>query len=199
MASVSGVSGAGPILHEVFEHLHERYGTTWYSKPTNIVECWIDPVTGKRRADEAGVGSGAIKEKFMAQNLPPPESPDDYVAMSNSKRAVRFGSEYREWFATGDNWLGDSAVLADTSTSPRILFPPPGTILFLDADLPGQGRLMSLRAIGPEHVQWFSDSLSLAQSCGRDLARLTEGRHQIIARDPISGAEARTWIEVRQR
>ena len=47
MEHVSGVSGAAPILHEIFEYLHEHYGTSWYSAPTNIVECWIHPVTGK--------------------------------------------------------------------------------------------------------------------------------------------------------
>ena len=48
MKHISGVTGAAPLLHEVVEHLHKQYGTTWYSVPTNIVECWVHPVTGKR-------------------------------------------------------------------------------------------------------------------------------------------------------
>ena len=42
------MSGAAPILHEVFNHLHARYGTSWYDVPATITETWIDPLTGKR-------------------------------------------------------------------------------------------------------------------------------------------------------
>ena len=200
MQNVSGVTGAAPILHELFEHLHQHYGTTWYSPPTNIIECWINPITGKRLREPASLWtSGAIKEKFVARNLPTFESPDDYETFSGSTRAVRLGSEYRDWLATGDNWLGDRAVLSETTDSLRILFPPPGTTLYLDADLPEQGRRLYLRALGPDHLEWQSDSLSLTREGNREIALLTEGHHQISARDPVSGAEANTWINVRVR
>jgi len=140
-----------------------------------------------------------MREKFIAQHLPSLESPDDYATLSTAKRAVRLGSEFREWFATGDNWLGDRAVRSETTDSLQILFPPPGTTLYLDADLPMQGRRMYLRVAGPDRLEWHSDSLSLAREGSREIALLTEGHHQITARDPISGAEARTWINVRVR
>jgi penicillin-binding protein 1C len=143
--------------------------------------------------------AGAIQEKFDAQNIPPLESPDDYATLSNSKRAVRLSGEYRDWLATGDNWVGERAVLSGTADSLRIQFPPPGTTLYLDADLPQAGRRMLLRAAGPEPLEWRSDSLSLAREGNREIALLTEGHHCITVRDPASGAEARTWIEVRVR
>jgi penicillin-binding protein 1C len=200
MQNVSGVTGAAPILHELFEHLHQRYGTSWYSPPPNVVECWINPITGKRlREPEPLWTSGVIKEKFLAQDLPAIESPEDYERLSAATRAVRLGSEYRDWFSSGDNWLGDRAVLSTTTGTLRILFPPPGTMLYLDADLPQQGRRMYLQAAGPDHLQWQSDSLSLAREGSHEIALLTKGQHQIIVRDPISGAEAKTWIDVRVR
>ena len=200
MQNVSGVTGAAPILHDLFEQLHERFGTTWYSPTTNIVERWINPLTGKRlREPEPLWTAGAIQEKFDAQNIPPLESPDDYATLSNSKRAVRLSGEYRDWLATGDNWVGERAVLSGTADSLRIQFPPPGTTLYLDADLPQAGRRMLLRAAGPEPLEWRSDSLSLAREGNREIALLTEGHHCITVRDPASGAEARTWIEVRVR
>ncbi len=200
MQNVSGVTGAAPILHELFEHLHQHYGTTWYATPTNIVECWIHPITGKRLKEPEPLWTGdAIQEKFVAQDLPPLEVADDYETVSGPTRAARLRSEYRDWFATGDNWLGDRAVLSETAGAPRILFPPPGTTLYLDADLPGQGRRMYLRAAGPDRLEWQSDSLSLAKENGREIALLTEGQHQITVSDPVSGAKARTWIEVRVR
>jgi penicillin-binding protein 1C len=199
MQEVSGVTGAAPILHDVFAHLHQRYGTTWYAPPTNVVECWIDPITGKRLKQQAApLPSDAVEEKFITSKLPPFEDANDYE-ITHSARAVRLGSEYREWFGTGDNWLGGRAVLTDASTSLKIVFPPPGTTVYLDADLPGQGRRMSLSASGPNTLEWHSDTLHLVPEGSREIAMLREGRHQISVRDPASGATASTWINVLSR
>jgi penicillin-binding protein 1C len=200
MQHVSGVTGAAPILHELFDYLHERYGTTWYSQPTNVVECSIQPVTGKRlKNSEPPTGLGAVKEKFLVYNLPPLENAGDYEMISPSKYAVRLGNEYRDWFASEDNCLGDAVVLRRTEDPLRILFPPPGTVVYLDDDLPDRGRRLFLRASGSQNVEWHSDSLSLTNVGHRELALLTEGRHQLKANDPASGAEAETWIDVRAR
>ena len=200
MQDVSGVTGAAPLLHEVFEHLHERDGTTWYAEPTNLVECWINPLTGKRLREPAPLWpAGGLPEKCLADQLPALESPDDYEPAAGATLAVRLGSEYRDWFATGDNGLGNRAVLSAAADSLRILFPPPGTTFYLDPDLPGQGRRLVLRAAGPDHLEWQSDSLSLAREGGREIAWLTAGRHTLTVRDPQSGAAARTWLEVRVR
>jgi penicillin-binding protein 1C len=198
MEHVSGVTGAAPILHDVLDHLHESYGMTWYATPTNIVECWIHPVTGKRLSQPPALPRpGAVREKFIVSNLPPLEGPDDYEAAGiRPQHAVRLGGEYRDWLASGDNWLGDRAVLAPSHSELRILFPPPGTILYLDPDLPQQGRRIVLRNTGSENVQWESDSLELAREGARQVALLIEGRHRIVARDPITGAQANTWVEV---
>ncbi|HLX69828.1 MAG TPA: penicillin-binding protein 1C, partial [Verrucomicrobiae bacterium] len=200
MQHVSGVTGAAPILHELFDYLHERYGTTWYLQPTNIVEYSIQPVTGKRlKKLEAPPGLGAVNEKFLVYHLPPLENASDYEMISLSKYAVRLGNEYRDWFPSGDNWLGDSVVLRQTADPLRILFPPPGTVVYLDDDLPDRGRRLFLRASGPTNVEWRSDSLSLTNMKQRELALLTEGRHQLGVHDPVSGADAETWIDVRAR
>jgi penicillin-binding protein 1C len=119
--------------------------------------------------------------------------------LSPSKRVVRLGSEYQDWFSSGDNWLGGRAVMGEKQSAVRILFPPAGTIVYLDADLPDQGARLSLRATGPEQIEWRSDSLKLERTGNREVALLTEGRHQLSVRDPLSGAEADTWLEVRAR
>jgi penicillin-binding protein 1C len=196
MRHVSGVTGAAPVLHEIMQHLHQLYGTSWYSVPTNVVECWVHPITGKR----LGVLiTGALKEKFTASNLPALETPSDYLKISDSGSIVLLGSEYRDWLASSDNCLGDRAALAPIKESLRVLSPLPGTIIYLDADLPRLGRCLPLRAAGPENPQWHSDSLQIARQAGRELALLTEGRHQITVCDPASGAQAQTWIEVLSR
>jgi penicillin-binding protein 1C len=259
MQHVSGVTGAAPLLHDIIEHLHSRYGTSWYSMPTNVVECWVHAITGKRLeqlpiganspganlmreafgvrgipalldAESGGMrrspnasrarlapldsSSEAVKEKFNATNLPPLESPADYadapapkrnpglvpLASGSSRRLpVLLGSEYREWLAGPDNWLGDRAVLAPEQDSLRIIFPLPGTTVYLDPDLPHQGRRLFVRAEGSGNLEWQSDSLQFFLEGSRQISLLTEGRHQISVRDPETGQAARTWINVLAR
>ena len=199
MEHVSGVTGAAPVLHDIFEHLHARYGTSWYAAPANIVECWINPITGKRLNHlPPGPGPDAMQEKFLAANLPPLESPADYAGGGTLGR-VLLGSEYREWFASGDNWLGNRAALAPGRNSLRISFPLPGTTVYLDPDLPFQGRRLFLSAQGSEHLEWQSDSLRISRQDNREIALLTEGRHQITVHDPETGQAAQTWINVLAR
>ena len=200
MRHISGVTGAGPIFHEIFERLRQRYGTTWYTAPSNIVECWVHPITGKRFLSENPGPAPAVREKFIASNLPPLGSPGDYLPTSAGRSGtVRLSSEYRDWAASCDNSLGDSVAPGAGSESVRILFPPAGTTFYLDPDLPQQGRRIRLRAAGAEPVEWQSDSLQLSLEDGFTIALLSEGRHCLSARDRKSGAVARTWFEVRAR
>jgi len=197
MQDVSGVTGAAPVLHELFEYLHQRYGTTWYSTPTNIVECWINPITGKRKSDELAMAD-YIKEKFLSSNLPPLETESDYES-AGSRRLVRLASEYHDWFATADNWLAGCAVLARTPAGLHIEFPPPGTTIYLDPDLPGRGGLLCLNAIGPERLEWRSDTLQITNTGEDWSALLSEGRHRLTVSAPLTGARAETWINVLDR
>ena len=193
MHRVSGVTGAAPILHEIIEHLHELHGASWYPVPTNVVECWVHPLTGKRLKLPF---ESAVSEKFIATNLPAFESANDYLQHPGSRPRVLLGPEYRDWFGSGDNWLADRAALMPATDSLRVLSPLPGTIVYLDPDLPRQGRCLPLRAAGPADLDWHSDSLQVVAETGRQIALLTEGRHQITVRDPHTGARAQTWIKV---
>lgn len=200
MRGVSGVSGAAPILHELFEYLHQRYGTSWYAAPANLVECQIHPLTGKRLRQPVPIWAGeSVAEKFLASSLPDLEQEEDYEANPAGAKAVRLGVEYRDWLATGDNWLGDRAVLVEAAGALRILFPPPGTKLFLDPDLPEQGRRLPLHATGDRQLTWQSESLALTREGDQEFAWLRTGRHELSVREAASGAIARTWIDVRAR
>jgi penicillin-binding protein 1C len=190
MRHVSGVTGAAPILHDLFDHLHSQYGTSWYARPANIVERGIDPLTGKlsSRPD-------AVNEKFAGRNLPPANEAGEYDGAGH----VRLGPEYRKWLASSDNWLAGRAVLRDTAPSLRVTFPLPGTVLFLDPDLPDQGRRLFLSADGADQAEWSSDSLECLRQAGRSMALLKLGRHELTVRDPRTGANRQTWIEVKER
>jgi len=203
MEQVSGVTGAAPILHEVFVYLHERYGTGWYEPPGNVVEKLIHPVTGKRLRPST---PDAVREKFLVHCQPEMERDEDYDVQGR----VRLGEEYRGWLASGDNWLANrvSAEVAATSSSqanktvaalvsPRILTPLPGTVYYLDPDLPASSRWIELKVQGAARVVWQSSTLECRSERGRLFVILAEGRHDLMVRDLATGTEAGTWIQVK--
>lgn len=192
MEHVSGVTGAGPVLHDVFEFLHDRYGTTWYEQPAEIIERAIHPVTGKLLANP---GPDSLTEKFVPGTLPPEESPDDYDAEGR----VRLGSEYASWFDSGANWLAGRAVIDESRTAGRlhIVSPLPGSTCVLDPDLPSSGRLLPLMTSGSHEVVWKSNTLEIRNEPGKVNAILREGRHELTASDPVTGETAKTWIQVK--
>src|ERR1051325_7650953 len=105
MREVSGVTGAGPILHAIFDYLHSIYGTSWYRTPSGIIERTVHPLTGKLLADS---DTRSVPEKFFAGQLPPAESGPDYDAAGGAQLSGEFG----DWFRSAENSLRDRAVLA---------------------------------------------------------------------------------------
>jgi penicillin-binding protein 1C len=194
MSQVSGVTGAAPILHALFVYLHQHFGTTWYAPPAHLVQKWIHPLTGKICARS---GPPAVLEKFLASTIPESEAPGDYDAQGR----VRLPPEYREWFARGNNYPRDCVTVEPPAAKAplRLVSPLPGTTFYLDSDLPAQGRCLRLKAEGASEVIWRSDSLDCVSTNGQSFALLREGRHQLSARDPVSGDTVRTWVVVNRR
>jgi penicillin-binding protein 1C len=189
MREVSGVTGAGPILHSVFDYLHTNYGTSWYRTPAEIVERTIHPLTGKLLADTDGRG---VREKFLAERLPAAEAPADYDSAGN----VQLGPEYAAWFHSAENSVRDRAVLAETGDDLRITSPLPGSIYVVDPDVPSTSKI-PLIANGGSRMEWRSESLTCRSETGRDFAVATDGEHRITVTDPVSGRHAETWIRIR--
>ncbi|HKP05076.1 MAG TPA: penicillin-binding protein 1C [Chthoniobacterales bacterium] len=189
MREVSGVTGAGPILHAVFDYLHASRGTSWYRAPAGIVDRTIHPLTGKLLAD---LDPRGLREKFVVDRLPSPESPADYDASGK----VQLGPEYADWFRSAENIVRDHAVLASGGDDLRITSPLPGSVYVVDPDVPSTQRI-PLRAFGAGKVQWQSDSLACRSEGGADFALAAEGEHQLIAIDPATGRRAETRIRVR--
>ncbi len=116
MHEVSGVTGAGPILHGIFDHLHAVKGTSWYPTPAQMMERTVHPLTGRLLADDDTRG---IREKFMSDRLPAVEERSDYDAAG----MVKLGAEYSEWLASAENALRDRVVLADAASNLHITSP----------------------------------------------------------------------------
>ena len=189
MREVSGVSGAGPILHAIFDYLHSNYGTSWYRTPEAIVERKIHPLTGKLLADNDPRG---VREKFVADRLPAAESAADYDDAGN----VRLSAEYAEWFRSAENGIRDRTVLANAPNELLITSPLAGSIYVVDPDVPST-RKIPLLANGSAKVEWRSDSLVCRSEDGVDFAVAAEGEHRLIAIDPATGKQTETRIRIR--
>ncbi len=187
MHEVSGVTGAGPILHGIFDYLHAQKGTSWYRTPPEIVERKVHPLTGKLLADNNVRG---VREKFVCTALPPQESAGDY----DGEGRVRLAPEYAEWFASAENAVRDRAVLAEADL--RILSPLAGTIYVIDPDVRSSGRI-PLRAAGAGGMVWHSDSLACVREGGAQFAIAAEGEHRIMVTDALTGSRAEVVISVR--
>jgi penicillin-binding protein 1C len=189
MREVSGVTGAGPILHAIFDYLHGHYGTSWYRTPPGIVERTIHPLTGKLLADGDARG---VLEKFVADRVPNAESAADYDLAGN----VRLSAEYADWFRSAENSLRDRAVLGMAPGELLITSPLPGSIYVVDPDVPSSRRI-PLIANGSAKVEWQSESLTCRSEAGGDFALATEGEHLLVVTDPTTGRKAETRIRVR--
>jgi penicillin-binding protein 1C len=189
MREVSGVTGAGPILHAIFDYLHTNYGTSWYRTPAGVVERTIHPLTGKLLANGDARG---VREKFVADRLPEVESPSDYDSTGN----VQLSAEYADWFQSAENSVRDRAVLASASDELRITSPLPGSVYLVDPDVPSTSRI-PLLANGRTQMKWQSESLACRSESGLDFAVAAEGEHRIVVTDPATGRQAETRIRIR--
>jgi len=187
MRGITGVTGAAPIFHEIMMKLHDRYGTSWYQAPPGVERCYIDPLTGHRvSADQPR----ATEEVYASP--PEPARPEDY----DSAGRVRLSEVYQAWIESDQNTLGDLLAGGRLARQLRILEPAPGALYYLDPDLPAKDQRLVLRADSTGQVQWSSPTLDCHAEGTRVTIGLREGRHEIAARDAVTGETLTTWIEV---
>lgn len=189
MHEVSGVTGAGPIMHGIFDHLHATRGTSWYAPPPEIVERDVHPLTGKLLANDDPRG---VRERFVKGRLPDAESPADY----ESDGSPKLGPEYAEWLASAENSILQQASVAKSTSELRITSPISGGTYLLDPDIPSSQRI-PLAAAGGEQLVWTSDSLRCEGDATRAFAIGADGKHRITVRDAASGRTAEVQITVR--
>ena len=187
MRDITGVTGAAPVMHALIEHLHQRFGTSWFPQPSQVLTCKIDPLTG--RLAPAG-RPGGIDEKCL--KMPEAARADDYDAAGR----VRLSAEYGPWLESTQNTLGSLVTLATSTPELRIIQPTPGSTYFLDGDLPPDSQWIPLRAEACGEVRWSCDSLPFKSTNGVARVQIREGHHIIVATD-TAGHQASTWIEVK--
>ena len=185
MRGITGVTGAAPAMHDIFMHLHETRGTTWFARPAGVHDGYIHPLTGHAVASDH---PAAMRELFT--HAPPPEQPGDY----DNQGRVLLPDEYREWLAGPQNGLGDTVACAPPAEDLRITSPAAGTVYFLDPDLPPASQRIPLCTSGDGTVSWSSETLRCDSASGQPGALLREGEHVITARRGDQTATTRITV-----
>ncbi len=190
MRDISGVDGAGPILADVVADLDRRMGTSIPEPPVGILRRVVEPLTGRCTP----VGQPGREEVFLPGTEPAMERPED----RDREGRVVLGSEYADWWWSPDQRLGIRAVLGggDVDSGFRILHPQTGTVYWWDADLPAEAQEIILRSSGA--CVWESETLSLMTRKDASVARLTPGRHRLVA-VALNGQRSEVWLHVRSR
>ncbi len=208
MPHITGVTGAGPIFHEIFQQLYSERSLkpTWYARPGNLVTARIDPLNGKRipPADSDGLPfhpRQARAEVFRSSYQPPLASAKDYDAQGRNFLPPR----YANWFARGKHPLRNQAVVRPSNVEPtisdspfEILSPLEDTLVYLDDDLPEGGRVFSLlTSAANSGIIWSSPTLRIDIRHGNQpVAILQPGTHRLTATDPATGQQSSVTVRV---
>ena len=186
MHNISGVTGAAPVMHEIMVHLHEQFGTSWYKRPSDVEELSVHPITGKT----CPVG---IHEWFIAGTHPAVEKPEDF----DGEGRVKLNADYAQWLDSADNWLGIRAILSkECDTEVSLVHPMPGTVFYIDPDLPESSQKIQLHLNLKSEVEWTSPTLKCRSEFKGTWVRLKPGRHDLSA--IANGKRIKTWIIVEE-
>lgn len=189
MRKITGVTGAAPVMHEMLCQLHDQFGTSGFSSPPpDIQSVWIHPLLGKQ---VPGGSPGAVREWCASQ--PAMADDDDFDSMGN----VQLSAAYAQWLDSSHHAIGTPVTVAAASDALAISSPDPGTIYFIDPDLPLDHQRAVFLTNGNHRVRWHCDTLVPSNEDDSSFL-LRPGLHQITAKDPARDQEASTWIDVRE-
>ncbi len=197
MASVSGVTGAGPIFRDIFLHLHETRSTSWYAQPNLITEAVIDPRNGKGVSRLPAPARASQEEVFVTGTVPADAKEQDYEPASGRAYLPPL---YADWLKQNASWQSDLLALHPNpaAASPlRIISPVDGTVVVLDPDLRNSGSVLLLRGTLTANFAWSSPTLELYEDQNRTFAKLREGKHKLSLNNTQTGESITVSLEVR--
>jgi penicillin-binding protein 1C len=149
MRRVSGISGAGPLLHDAAEEVERRFGSRPFPRPAGIREVEVCPDSG----DLPGPWCPSrMREVFSVRNLP-----------------QRVCSLHH----------APEQAAAPVSAGLSVEFPKPGDVFRLDPTVARASQSIRLRASGADaQALWRVDGRELAQKGVEAWWRLRAGRHR---------------------
>jgi penicillin-binding protein 1C len=192
MKNISGVSGAGPIFHRSLVRAHRDKAPTWFARPDGGELVEIDTRNGKR------ISEGQYEKFSLTEWIPPnagipSASPSDY---DDSGRA-KLPPIYTEWYDSSQNLRRQELALdadAENLIPLEIQRPRNDTTILLDPEIPGNNSTLRLLTNLPDLVEWSCETLEVSGKT----ARLTEGKHTLIATDLRDGSRHSVTIIVKE-
>ncbi|MEJ2679508.1 MAG: transglycosylase domain-containing protein, partial [Gemmatimonadota bacterium] len=177
MKRVSGVTGAGPLLHRAVLETAKRYPPGQLVRPEQVgaVAMPVCALSGMR----ATSGCVSVVDWFLPGTEPPP---DTWEVGGHP----HLPPEYAEWLASrppqqaDDEALAEAGAPATPAPGPgRIVSPRDGDVYEIPPGVDPRFATLSLAAAGPpgESVRWFVDGRPIAGARWR----IRPGRHTIAA------------------
>ncbi len=196
MLNISGISGAGPIFHQVMAAAHKKYPSAFDPPPQGVARIEIDKRNGLQKGAFAIPVQHLAKEWTLKTNPPRTAVEDDYL----DGKAI-LDISYKEWFEDNRNAAKEGYALTSALWEgfvPAIHIPSPGSTLVLDPEIPGKGRFLHLKSNLPDETVWSSGTLRITTRNGKPVAELTPGTHTVTVKNEAWGIQAESTFEVKQ-
>ena len=200
MASVSGVTGAGPLMAQVVELTHDPQGGQQdFPRPKSIARAPICLPSGMAPSEHC---PNVVREFFLRGTQP--TEPDTWWTLAELDRngalatgcpgaeptlLLHYPSSARAWAqaAGQDPWpTQDRSCTAQPNqpaTSGRILSPPADSVWYLDPQRDPENQAIALRGYGEseQDLIWHVDEQPVAQHPSHQVGRWvpTPGAHRV--------------------
>lgn len=183
MQDISGVTGAGPIFHQIMVNLHQRHHGTAPNTPPEIVSLCIDPRTGKTLSTPSATGQWIHCPR---DRLPAHATASDYDAQQRAYLDDIFTPWLRSEHNTRHNECAERTE-ASSNLPLHALVPAANATFFLDPELPN-GRRLRLECNLPQHADWSCSSLDILPDPVSPALLLRPGSHRLLLRDKRNGS-----------
>ena len=208
MQQVSGVSGAGPLFHDIMIVLHEKENPPPFPHPPGIVRREICAASGMlptancpSRLGEWFVPGTEPEEHCTVHRAFLIDVRNGLLATDKTPKACVEKRVYEQWPPLYEPWLAQhnrplpprqrSPLSGDGSDQLTIIFPDDGDIFKIDPILRPQYQTLELQAFVPpgiRKIQWLVDEKVIA-TVGRPFSyrwRLTKGKHVLQVKASLS-------------
>lgn len=177
MKGISGVTGAGPALQQIFTHLHRNQKPIWPAAPNNVVAVHIDPNTGKNLPHGHPRSSNALHTFTPRHALPATAAESDY----DHTGRVYLDARYSQWIKDNPHRPFTATPIQQVDLTLRVLSPSRDATYLLDPDLPDRGTYLPLQSNSDLTTSWSCHSLNIIDHHGHPTLILSEGTHRLTA------------------
>ncbi|MGZ8290969.1 MAG: penicillin-binding protein 1C [Telluria sp.] len=179
--------------------MRDNWAVGWSSRFT--VGVWVGNFDGRPMWDVSGVTGAAPAWRdvmdYLHQGAPgrAPAAPAGVVRAA-VKYEPAIEAPRREWFVAGSESTVIT-VLSRPDQAPRIVYPPPLSILALDPDIPAERERVMFRAQAGQGLEWELDGKVLGPASAEWSWKPTAGAHVLRLLEPGGRERASSAFSVR--